>query len=296
MRREKKEELNRSAASAVVAVVFLVLGFQIAVFVTKVLDRPAVAEMPAEEDTEVSKADSASIAFPRDTAVTAKVRAKPAWRGYPRPERPYGGGNTGKSSIVRKIESFPFDPNTVTVEDLVRLGLSRRQAEVVENYRTKGGSFRRKSDFKKMYVISDTLYDRLEPYIDIPLLELNCADSSALLSLNGIGPFYAGRILEYRRALGGFVNKEKLREIRGMDSSRFASLAEQVRVDSTLAKELDIWHSTEERLAAHPYLGARRARAVMRFKSVYDSTCWTVGKLREENVLSDDRIFLYLHR
>ena len=113
MRREKKEELNRSAASAVVAVVFLVLGFQIAVFVTKVLDRPAVAEMPAEEDTEVSKADSASIAFPRDTAVTAKVRAKPAWRGYPRPERPYGGGNTGKSSIVRKIESFPFDPNTI---------------------------------------------------------------------------------------------------------------------------------------------------------------------------------------
>lgn len=294
MRREKKEELNRSAASAVVAVVFLVLGFQIAVFVIKVLDRPVVAEASVE-DTVATKADSASIVFPRDTAVTANTGTKPVWKGYARPDHKYGRGYAGGGKVARKVESFPFDPNTVSIEDLVRLGLSPKQAEVVENYRTKGGRFRRKSDFKKMYVISDTLYNRLEPYIDIPLLELNCADSSALLSLNGVGPYYAGRILEYRRALGGFVNKEQLREIRGMDSSRFASLAEQVRVDTTRVIKLDIWHSTEESLAAHPYLGARCARAVMRFKSVYDSTHWTVGKLMEENILSDDRIFLYLH-
>ena len=48
------------------------------------------------------------------------------------------------------------------------------------------------------------LYARLEPYIEIPKLELNTADSTALVALRGIGPYYARKILAYRDRLGGF--------------------------------------------------------------------------------------------
>ena len=46
MRREKKEKLSKSAASGMVALVFLVLGFQLAIFVVKVIERPRCPVKP----------------------------------------------------------------------------------------------------------------------------------------------------------------------------------------------------------------------------------------------------------
>ena len=38
----------------------------------------------------------------------------------------------------RKYESFRFDPNTVSVDDLMRLGFTQKQAQSIDNYRQKG--------------------------------------------------------------------------------------------------------------------------------------------------------------
>ena len=186
MKREMtKERLSKSAASGAVALIFLILGFQLAVFVMKVVERPPSEEAPeAEYAVEaapgpVSETTVDSAAAPRQhSSGTSRPRSR--YGGYEAPEKPY-------SRQQRKMESFPFDPNAVTLEELVRLGLSERQAQSILNYREKGGRFRSKEDFKKMYVVSDSLYERLEPFIDIPKLELNAADSAALATLQGIG-------------------------------------------------------------------------------------------------------------
>ena len=108
----------------------------------------------------------------------------------------------------RKVESFCFDPNTVTHEDLCRLGFTPKQARSLISYRQKGGRFRRKSDFAKSFVVSDSIYRRLEPYIDIPLTDLNLADSAAFDALPGIGGWFAAKIIEHRNALKGYSHKE----------------------------------------------------------------------------------------
>ena len=54
-----------------------------------------------------------------------------------------------------------------TDEDYKKLGLSEKQINTINNYKNKGGTFKTKEDFKKMYVISDEEYKRLEPYIVI---------------------------------------------------------------------------------------------------------------------------------
>ena len=74
-------------------------------------------------------------------------------------------------------------------------------------YRNKGGKFRRKSDFARSFVVSDSIYKRLEPYIDIPLIDLNLADSAAFDSLPGIGGWFASKMLAYRKELGGYSYK-----------------------------------------------------------------------------------------
>lgn len=67
----------------------------------------------------------------------------------------------------RGYELFQFDPNTVSLEELVRLGFSPKQAQVILNYRQAGAVFRGKSDFARCYTVSPEKYAELEPYIII---------------------------------------------------------------------------------------------------------------------------------
>lgn len=67
----------------------------------------------------------------------------------------------------RGYELFQFDPNTVSLEELVRLGFSPKQAQVILNYRQVGAVFRVKSDFARCYTVSPEKYAELEPYIII---------------------------------------------------------------------------------------------------------------------------------
>ncbi|MCQ2137247.1 MAG: helix-hairpin-helix domain-containing protein [Bacteroidales bacterium] len=310
MRREpdkRREKLSSNATSGVVALIFLVLGFQLAIFVVKVVQKPAPVEAVAEEvepvqpggtATDGSDAPSDYRPYQRrqygrgggrsgaggrrsEGRSAASQPQKSRWGGYEAPPSSYQSGGRPK----RSVESFPFDPNTVSLEDLVRLGLSERQAESIENYRSKGGKFRVKEDFKKMYVVTDSLYERLEPFIDIPKVELNSADSTALVSLRGIGPYYARKIIEYRESLGGFYAVDQLLEVYGMDEERFAPLRECVKADASLIRPLDIWTLPEDSLARHPYLGRSGARSIVRFRRICPDSLWNAEGLLRENVL-----------
>lgn len=289
--REKK--LSESAASGIVALIFLIFGFQLAVFVMKVVQRPAaIAQQAAEEQYDGNGANAAAGSGSLTSAAQPQHRkprnAQQFGTQVPNRTRLGGYGNPEPRYVprpARKVESFPFNPNTVSVEDLVRLGLSEKQALTIENYRSKGGVFRSRSDFKKMYVVSDSLYERLEPFIDIPKLELNGADSTALVSLHGIGPYYARKIIEYRERLGGFHSPEQLLEIYGMDEERFAPIRSCVKTDTSLIRRMQIWEMSEESLASHPYIGRTAARSIIRYKKVCDSASWTLEGLVRENIL-----------
>src|SRR5204863_4153281 len=71
--------------------------------------------------------------------------------------------STNKLSITY----FDFDPNNLSSENWKQLGLNDGQIRAIRNYESKGGRFRKKEDLKKMYVISEKDYARLEPYIKI---------------------------------------------------------------------------------------------------------------------------------
>lgn len=73
--------------------------------------------------------------------------------------------------LVAKYDSlqlFTFNPNTVTSNQMVKLGLTEKQISTILNFREKGGFFADKSDFKKIYGLRPIQYQLLEEYIDIP--------------------------------------------------------------------------------------------------------------------------------
>lgn len=72
-----------------------------------------------------------------------------------------------KRSAGMVAACFRFDPNTLSRDSFMLLGFSSKQAQVILNYREKGGRFRRREDFGKMYVVSAEKYGLLEKWIDI---------------------------------------------------------------------------------------------------------------------------------
>ena len=68
---------------------------------------------------------------------------------------------------VREAETFYFDPNTADSTELLRLGLQTWQVRNIYRYRAKGGVYRKKEDFARLYGLTVKDYRRLEPYIRI---------------------------------------------------------------------------------------------------------------------------------
>lgn len=193
--------------------------------------------------------------------------------------------DVGGEEIRKK---FKFDPNEIQLKEWQELGLSRKQAEVILRYRNKGGSFRVKKDLAKMYVISESFYSELEDFIMLPdtiewkqpnkyssfekepdnfIIDLNKADSLELLSLKGIGPFFASRIIKFRNALGGFYATDQLHEVWGLEDSLVENIKPRVQLSSDSLKKIYLNRATVEELSAHPYLSWKVARSIVNFRS-----------------------------
>ena len=296
--KEKKFVLKSSFTLGCVAIVFLIVGYQCAVFVHSA----AVAKIAADRDFP----DTVYVAIDRNQpsaqAGCEESCKTPAERGRSHDPQARGGAQiverrSGAHSVAgekirqeqprRKVESFRFNPNTASLEDLQRLGFSQKQAQAIENYRTKGGRFARKSDFAKSFVVSDSIYRRLEQYIDIPKLDLNLADSAAFDALPGIGGWFARLMVEYREKLGGYSFPEQLMEIRKFDRERFDGLSDLVYVSDKTAVPYPLWKYPEEKLRTHPYIG-NAAHGIVLLRQSQPKEKWNIEELRRNRVISGE--------
>ncbi|MGN1210524.1 MAG: ComEA family DNA-binding protein [Candidatus Cryptobacteroides sp.] len=299
MDEKKKSEKGKSYYVGVIALVFMVLGYQTALFVHKAAvaeivshrdspDTVFVREIPAGLSDSPSRSSgpilprsfdaassSSSVATHSASVKMAEVRKE--------------SGHTPQSDKIykarRRTESFIFDPNTILPSDLVRLGFSEKQASAIDSYRKKGGRFRRKTDFAKSFVVSDSIYRRLEPYINIPLVDLNHADSAALDDLPGIGGYFAKAILAHREALGGFSCKEQLMDIPNFSKEKFEALEDLVCVDMNSLQPLRLWTMPEDSLSLLPFINKKQAHGIVLYREHNSSELLTVEGLMNAGVI-----------
>jgi competence ComEA-like helix-hairpin-helix protein len=192
----------------------------------------------------------------------------------------------GQRSLYQQNELFLFNPNGLAESDWIRLGLSPAQARSVKNFEAKGGSFRTKEDVKKLYVISPQKYKELESYIVIPqrsdstfvkkekaplVIELNTADTSMLVKVNGIGSAFAQRIVAYRAMLGGFHSKEQLLEVYGMDQEKYAQIEPSLTCNPTYVTKINVNTAQVADLKKHPYFTPNTASALVNYRKQHGS-------------------------
>ena len=176
----------------------------------------------------------------------------------------------------------------MSVEDLCRLGFSPKQAQSIDNYRKKGGKFRRKEDFAKSYVVADSVYKRLEAYISIPKVDLNRADSLQLVSLPGIGGWFAAKIITHRTALGGFSSKEQLMDIYRFDEEKYRGLEDLVTVNPEYTTPYPLWSLPADSLAEHPYINYAEAKSIVFFREHNSKADCTMENIIKAGILSEE--------
>ena len=188
----------------------------------------------------------------------------------------------------RPAELFDFDPNSASLDDLVRLGFSAIQAASIVNYRNKGGRFRRKSDFARSFVVSEEMFSRLEPYIAIPKLDLNRADSAALDALPGIGPYFVKKIIAYRKSLRGYSYPGQLMDIYHFDQEKYDALSDLVTAGPVAP--YPIWTLPADSLRAHPYIGSYSANGIVLYRKHHPKDQWTLDGLAQAGVLRPENV------
>ena len=199
-----------------------------------------------------------------------------------------------KAQEVAELHPFPFNPNTISEEEWLQMGLTDRQVRNIMNYKAKGGKFYSKNDLGKLYTISEEEYTQLEPFIVlpevsrgsggkassqkqdnpayeektktekkvIPVVDLNRVDSTTLVELPQIGPYTASRIVEFREKLGGFVDKEQLRDVKGMDEARFAAIQPYINLGAVEVRIVDVNRADFKTLVHHPYLSYEQVKRI----------------------------------
>ncbi len=280
MENSKRGRPSASFVVGSIALVFLIIGYQAALFITKA----SVARIVANHDhpdTVYVFVDSVSA------RVVAGQPVEPPELAADGRSAAVGYGKTARAiwraRTPRRYESFKFDPNTVSINDLMRLGFSENQARAIDNYRKKGGRFRRKSDFAKSYVVEDSVYHRLEKYIDIPKIDINQADSAAFETLPGIGKFFASKIVSYRKELRGYSYPEQLMDIWHFDQEKYDGLKDLITVGPS--EPYPLWTLPESELAKHPYIGKRAARGIIIFRGNTPKEEWTVERIQKAGIL-----------
>lgn len=97
-------------------------------------------------------------------------------------------------------------------------------------------------------------------------IELNSCDSAELVKLPGIGPVLSGRIIKFRRLLGGFADKKQLLEVYGLPEETYTIISSMVTADTSMLKKINLNSCEYRDLIRHPYLSPDEVKSLLHYR------------------------------
>ena len=213
-----------------------------------------------------------------------------------------------------KATSFYFDPNTASPEDWKKLGIREKTIGTIKNFLAKGGHFYKPEDIGKIWGLQEDDVKRLMPYVQIagkekntftypekneeiktfekkynaPLsIDVNNADSTAFISLPGIGSKLSQRIINFRDKLGGFYKVEQVAETFGLADSTFQKIKASLQIINATVKQFNINTATIEELKTHPYIRYNIATAIIQYRNQHGNFS-SVNDLKKIMLVTED--------
>ena len=205
-----------------------------------------------------------------------------------------------RSNHIKKSREGFFDPNTADRQLLLDYGFNSFQTSNILKYRERGGSFIQPEDLLRIYGVDSLFFFSIQKNIRINTvpdnsisekskkpeikIELNSADSAALVKLVGIGPVYASRIIKFRELLGGYHSKEQLLEVYNLPKETYQNISSQVYTDTLLVNKIRLNFTDFEELMRHPYISKEHAAAIINYREE-NGAFETVAQLNTKRII-----------
>lgn len=226
-----------------------------------------------------------------------------------------------KTVRKEKPKVFNFNPNLISIDSMVLLGFSYKQALAIDRYRLKSDGFKKKSDFARMFVVPDYMYHKLQDYIVLPTYKpmkkrINKKKSrqkevkrsyllpskhteQATLDINKVSflelqrhfkmsEIEAKRFLSYKKLLSGFSDMSQLYDVYDLDSVIVANLKKECAVYNVQKKYITRELVTKKK--SHPYLRGKTKKIVMEYLNIEKLDTMRVETVEGEGVLSQEVI------
>lgn len=192
---------------------------------------------------------------------------------------------------------FEFNPNTLSQDSFRLLGFSAFCAKNIIKYRNKGGQFRNAQQLSKIFGLDTSRLNELRPYIhfgqegerfdkktklDTPsrlkeevtnlessssaLIDVNRADSSTLVSVKGIGPYYTKKIISFRQKIGGIIRPEQLVECNIIPDSTWMKIAKNFIALPDESLKINMNKAGYKELVQHPYLEENLVKIILKYR------------------------------
>jgi competence protein ComEA len=219
----------------------------------------------------------------------------------------------GQAATLPSHPAFSFNPNTASFDTLIMLGLTQKEAGTLLSYRKKGGKFRHPSDLKKVYGLDSMKAEGLVAFVKIeadpvkkavvqsysrkPPVDLNNCDSAVLVSLPGIGPVLAARIIKYRHLLGGFASVDQLKEVYGIKPETFDIIKSRVTADSSVIARINVNTAGYREFTKLPYFEKYEITAVLKYRQLQGKITG-IAELVENKIITPekaDKVLPYLN-
>lgn len=206
---------------------------------------------------------------------------------------------------LSSVRLFSFNPNTSSYDTLIKLGFTPKEASTLISYRNKGGKFRRPSDLRKIYGLGEEKAEMFEPFVTVGtdtdtgirnkstsrmkhMIDINSCDTAMLVGLPGIGPVLSVRIIKYRHLLGGFVRRDQLKEVYGLQEETYNLIKERIFIDTSVVKRININTSDYNTLAHLPYLENYEVKAILKYRELVGKVAGP-GELFENKLISKEK-------
>lgn len=172
-----------------------------------------------------------------------------------------------------------FDPNQISKEALMVMGLRDWQAKGLITYREKVKPFRSPEQLFTVYSLDSFIVEKMLPYIAIdtaslpeikerksPVADISVADSATLSEVWGVSGYLARNIIKYRGRLGGYYSIEQIREVYGVDEDRYLKIKPNLELREGGITKLDINKASFKELLRHPYLEYDMVKSIVYFR------------------------------
>ncbi|MFP9114818.1 ComEA family DNA-binding protein [Flavobacterium sp. RHBU_3] len=232
---------------------------------------------------------------------------------------------------------YPFNPNFISDYKGYTLGMTSLQIDKLKAFRAKNQWINSADDFKKVTGVSDSLLVVISPYFKFPdwvnkknntnfkqqvtavvakpgdynekpyktekkatevkQLDINEALEEDLVSVYGIGPAFAKKILRRRADLGAFVSMEQMDDFKEFSPEAVAGLKKLFKVGANpQVNKINVNTASLQQLSRFPYLNKDVARTIITERSMngkidnFDE----LSKINEIFVVKSKIISLYL--